>query len=98
MRHERKKAPRGGRKSPGNPGRTGEIRFPPNLFENGPSKQSVSRNEGLRTSLALSLSLAAGPILAAGAEQAAPIPITRATGPIAIDGTCRTRAGRVRQK
>jgi len=86
MRHERKKAPRGGRKSPGNPGRTGGILFLPNLFENGPSKQSVSRNEGLRTSLALCLSLAAGPILAAGAEQAAPIPITRAAGPIAIDG------------
>ena len=66
--------------------KTGRIRFPPNLFENAPSKQSVSRNEEIRTCLVLCLSLAAAPAFAAGAEQAPPINITRATGSIVIDG------------
>jgi Domain of unknown function (DUF5916) len=46
----------------------------------------VSRHEGLRTWLALGLLAAAGRLSAVAPEQGVPIPITRAAGPIVIDG------------
>jgi hypothetical protein len=46
----------------------------------------VSRHEGVRTWLAGTLLLAAAALPAANPEQGVPISITRATGPIAIDG------------
>ena len=46
----------------------------------------MSPNEELRTRLALSLFLVATPVLAATPEQAAPIAVSRAAGPIVIDG------------
>jgi hypothetical protein len=46
----------------------------------------VSRHEGIRTWLVLSLLLLAAPLFAATPEQGVPIPITRATGPIVVDG------------
>jgi uncharacterized protein DUF5916 len=58
----------------------------PNLFENGPSKQSVSVNEEVRTRLAVCLFSVAAAAAAATPEQAAPINASRAAGPIVIDG------------
>jgi uncharacterized protein DUF5916 len=46
----------------------------------------VSRHEGVRTCLAGTLLLAAAALPAANPEQGVPISITRAAGPIAIDG------------
>jgi hypothetical protein len=46
----------------------------------------VSRNEGIRTCVALGLLFVAAELSAAGTEQGVPIPITRAAGPIAVDG------------
>jgi hypothetical protein len=46
----------------------------------------VSRHEGIRTCLAGSLLLAAAALSAANPEQGVPISITRAAGPIGIDG------------
>ncbi|HSE63695.1 MAG TPA: hypothetical protein VLG15_08815, partial [Thermoanaerobaculia bacterium] len=46
----------------------------------------MSRHEGIRTCLAGSLLLAAAALRAANPEQGVPISITRAAGPIAIDG------------
>lgn len=46
----------------------------------------MSNDEGIRTCLAVSLHLAAAALGAANPEQGVPIPITRASGPIAIDG------------
>ncbi|HEU5249505.1 MAG TPA: DUF5916 domain-containing protein, partial [Thermoanaerobaculia bacterium] len=46
----------------------------------------MSRHEGIRTCLAGSLLLAAVALRAASPEQGVPIPVTRAAGPIAIDG------------
>ena len=60
--------------------------FCPNLFENGPSKQSVSHNEEIRTRLALSMFMVAASVLAAPPEQGVPIAASRAAGPIVIDG------------
>ena len=60
--------------------------FSPNLFETATSKQTVSRHEEIRTWLLVSLALSAAPLAAAAPDQGVPIPISRAKGPIVVDG------------
>lgn len=62
------------------------IAFYPNLFEPATSKQTVSRRAGTLVRLVLALACVAGPICAAAPEPGVPIPIARASGPIAVDG------------
>ena len=61
-------------------------RFRPNFFENGTSKQTVSRHEGFRTWLLLSLFSPAVPLFAAAPDQGVSIAISRAKKPIVVDG------------
>ena len=60
--------------------------FSPNLFETATSKETVSRHEEIRTWLLVSLALSAAPLAAAAPDQGVPIPISRAKGPIVVDG------------
>jgi len=61
-------------------------RFRPNFFENGTSKQTVSRHEGFRTWLLLSLFSPGVPLFAAAPDQGVSIAISRAKKPIVVDG------------
>src|SRR5437870_4155590 len=60
--------------------------FSPNLFENVTSKQTVSLHEEIRTWFLVSLALSAAPLSAAAPDQGTPNAISRAKGPIVVDG------------
>src|SRR6266536_202872 len=58
----------------------------PNLFEPATSKQTVSRHEEIRTWLLVSLALSAAPLSGAAPDQGPAIAVSRARGPIVVDG------------
>src|ERR1700720_3310570 len=60
--------------------------FRPNLFETATSKQTVPLHEDIRTWLLVSLALSAAPLSAAAPDQGPPIAVSRAKGPIVVDG------------
>jgi hypothetical protein len=60
--------------------------FRPNLLETATSKQTVSCHEEIRTWLLVSLALSAAPLSAATPDQGPPIAVSRAKGPIVVDG------------